>query len=218
MSYTDRAPLERECDEFAQVLAELKPAFAETFMTAPSPGIIAAAMLNAHYASLAEYVMALAEALRIEYETIVTHGHILQIDAPDLAMERHVTYAGRPLREFLDFVDLVIGAINHALANVPCDRVRLELCWGNYEGPHNHDVALEEILTHFYEARVGGLLISMANPRHEHEYQCFARIRCRPTWCSSPVSSTQRRTTSSILRSSPNGSSASHERSATRIA
>jgi len=175
VSYTDRAPLERECDEFAQVLAELRPAFAETFMTAPSPGIIAAAMLNAHYASLAEYVMALAEALRIEYETIVTHGHILQIDAPDLAMERHVTYAGRPLREFLDFVDLVIGAINHALANVPCDRVRLHVCWGNYEGPHNHDVALEEILTHFYEARVGGLLISMANPRHEHEYQCFAR-------------------------------------------
>jgi 5-methyltetrahydropteroyltriglutamate--homocysteine methyltransferase len=175
VSYTDRVPLERECDDFARVLAELKPSFTETFMTAPSPGIIAAAMLNEHYASLAEYVTALAEALRIEYETIVARGHILQIDAPDLAMERHVSYARRPLKEFLGFVDLVIGAINHALTNVPRDRVRLHVCWGNYEGPHNHDVALDEILTHFYEARVGGLLVSMANPRHEHEYQCFAR-------------------------------------------
>ena len=99
--YTDRAPLERECDDFAKVLGELKPGFAETFMTAPSPGIIAAAMLNAHYATLEEYVAALADALRIEYETIVARGHVLQIDAPDLAMERHVSYAERPLKEFL---------------------------------------------------------------------------------------------------------------------
>jgi 5-methyltetrahydropteroyltriglutamate--homocysteine methyltransferase len=180
VNYIDRAPLERECDDFTRVLAELKPAFSETFMTAPSPGIIAAAMLNAHYTSLAEYMTALAEALRVEYETLVARGYLLQIDAPDLAMERHVTYADRPLDEFLGFVDLVVGAINRALVNVPPDRVRLHVCWGNYEGPHNHDVGLGEILTHLYEAHVGGLLISMANPRHAHEYHCFERDHLPP--------------------------------------
>jgi 5-methyltetrahydropteroyltriglutamate--homocysteine methyltransferase len=175
--YVDRAPLDRECDDFAKVLAELKPAFAETFMTAPSPGIIAAAMLNEHYPKLEDYVTALADALRVEYETIVARGFLLQIDAPDLAMERHVTYAKRPLEDFVGFVDLVISAINRALEKIPPDRVRLHVCWGNYEGPHNHDVALDAILPQLYKARVGALMISMANPRHEHEYRYFERHR-----------------------------------------
>jgi 5-methyltetrahydropteroyltriglutamate--homocysteine methyltransferase len=177
VKYLDRAPLNRECDDFARVLAELKPGFAETFMTAPSPGIIAAAMLNEHYASLEEYVTALADALQVEYETIVDHGFILQIDAPDLAMERHVTFAQRPLKDFVGFVDLVIAAINRALEKIPPESVRLHVCWGNYEGPHHHDVALDEILPHLYKARVGALMISMANPRHEHEYRYFERHR-----------------------------------------
>lgn len=175
VKYLDRAPLNRECDDFAKVLADLKPGFAETFMTAPSPGIIAAAMLNEHYPSLEHYVAALADALRVEYETIVGRGYLLQIDAPDLAMERHVTYAQRPLADFVGFVDLVIAAINRAIDKIPPDRVRLHVCWGNYEGPHDHDVALEVILPHLYNARVGALMISMANPRHEHEYRCFER-------------------------------------------
>lgn len=177
VKYVDRAPLDRECDDFAKVLAELKPGFAETFMTAPSPGIIAAAMLNEYYQSLEDYVAALADALRVEYETIVARGFLLQIDAPDLAMERHVTYAQRPLKDFVGFVDLVIAAINRAIEKIPPDRVRLHVCWGNYEGPHNHDVALEAILPHLYKARVGALMISMANPRHEHEYRYFERHR-----------------------------------------
>ena len=177
VKYLDRAPLNRECDDFARVLAELKPGFAETFMTAPSPGIIAAAMLNEHYASLEAYVTALADALRVEYETIVDHGFILQIDAPDLAMERHVTFAQRPLKDFVGFVDLVIAAINRALEKIPPESVRLHVCWGNYEGPHHHDVALDEILPHLYQARVGALMISMANPRHEYEYRFFERHR-----------------------------------------
>jgi 5-methyltetrahydropteroyltriglutamate--homocysteine methyltransferase len=110
----------------------------------------------------------------------VARGHILQIDAPDLAMERHVSYADRPLKEFLGFIDLVVGAINRALVNIPPDRVRLHVCWGNYEGPHNHDVALSDVLPHLYQAHVGGLLIAIANPRHEHEYQCFERHRLPP--------------------------------------
>lgn len=177
VKYTDRAPLDRECAGFVKVLGELKPGFAETFMTAPSPGIIAAAMLNEHYASLEQYVAALADALRIEYEAIVARGFILQIDAPDLAMERHVTYAQHPVEIFLNFADLVIAAINRAIETIPPDRVRLHVCWGNYEGPHDHDVALEVILPHLYKARVGALMISMANPRHEHEYRCFERHR-----------------------------------------
>ncbi len=175
VTYLDRTPLEHECDDFAKVLAEVKPEFAEAFMTAPSPGIIAAAMLNEHYKSLEDYVTALADALRIEYEIVVARGFILQIDAPDLAMERHVTYGQRPLKDFIGFVDLVISAINRALENIPPDRVRLHVCWGNYEGPHTHDVALGGILPQLYKARVGALMISMANPRHEHEYLCFER-------------------------------------------
>jgi 5-methyltetrahydropteroyltriglutamate--homocysteine methyltransferase len=177
VKYIDRAPLDRECDDFAKILADLKPGFAETFMTAPSPGIIAVAMLNEHYPSLERYVEALADALRVEYETIVACGFLLQIDAPDLAMERHVTYAQRPLADFVGFVDLVIAAINRAIEKIPPDRVRLHVCWGNYEGPHDHDVALEVILPLLYKARVGALMISMANPRHEHEYRYFERLR-----------------------------------------
>jgi 5-methyltetrahydropteroyltriglutamate--homocysteine methyltransferase len=180
VKYLDRGPLERECNDFAKVLAELQPNFAETFMTAPSPGIIAAAMLNEHYKNLEDYVAALAEALKVEYETIAGHGFLLQIDAPDLAMERHVTFAQRPLNDFVGFVDLVIASINRAIEKIPPDRVRLHVCWGNYEGPHNHDVGLEAILPHLYKARVGALMISMANPRHEHEYRYFERHRLPP--------------------------------------
>jgi len=175
--YVDRAPLEKECDDFVRIAAEAKPGFVETFMTAPSPGIIAAAMLNEHYRSLEDYVAALSDALRVEYEAIVARGMILQIDAPDLAMERHVSYADRPLKDFVGFVDLIIAGINRALGNVPRDRVRLHVCWGNYEGPHDRDVALDDIMPALLKARVGAMLLSMANPRHEHEYRCFERHR-----------------------------------------
>lgn len=175
--YIDRAPLVRECDDFLRIAAGHQPGFAETFMTAPSPGIIASAMLNEHYRTLEDYVGALADALSIEYEAIVARGMVLQIDAPDLAMERHVSYADRPLKDFLGFVDLVVAGINRALANVPRDRVRLHVCWGNYEGPHNRDVALDDILPHLLKAKAGAMLLSMANPRHEHEYHCFERHR-----------------------------------------
>jgi 5-methyltetrahydropteroyltriglutamate--homocysteine methyltransferase len=178
ISYIDRAPLEKECGDFARVLSGEQATFTEPFMTAPSPGIIAAAMLNEHYASMTDYINALAEALRVEYETIASRGYVLQIDAPDLAMEHHVSFADRSLSDFLNFVDTVIAAINRALDNVvPPERVRLHVCWGNYEGPHNRDVALAEILPHLCSAHVGALMLSMANPRHEHEYRCFERYK-----------------------------------------
>jgi 5-methyltetrahydropteroyltriglutamate--homocysteine methyltransferase len=163
-----------ECDALAEIVAAQPRGFAECFVTAPSPGIVAAALGNAHYATLEAYVDAVAEALRPEYETIASHGFVLQIDAPDLAMERHTLFADRPLADFIAFVSHVVDATNRALANVPRERVRLHVCWGNYEGPHTHDVDLAPLLPHVYRAGVGALVLSMANPRHAHEHRVLA--------------------------------------------
>ncbi len=160
-----------ECEALAKLVAAQPRPFTECFVTAPSPGIVAAALGNAHYATLEQYVDAVADALRPEYEAIASHGFVLQIDAPDLAMERHTLFADRPLDDFLAFVSHVIDATNRALANVPRDRVRLHMCWGNYEGPHTHDVELAPLLPHLYRARAGALVLSMANPRHAHEHR-----------------------------------------------
>jgi 5-methyltetrahydropteroyltriglutamate--homocysteine methyltransferase len=160
VEYTDAAPLERELDAFAAALAHHTPTFTDTFWTAPSPGIVACAMQNAHYPSLEAYVDAVADALRTEYEAIVARGHVLQIDAPDLAMERHTLFADRPLDDFLRFVEHTVAALNRALARVPAHRVRLHVCWGNYEGPHVDDVDLAPLLPLLYRARVGGLVLS----------------------------------------------------------
>lgn len=173
--YADRGPVERECDALARLLAEAPARFVETFMTAASPGIVAAAMANGYYGSLDDYVLALAEALRVEYRAIVDHGLVLQLDCPDLAMERHTLFADRPVAEFLRWVELNVGAINHALEGIAPERVRMHVCWGNYEAPHTLDVPLEELLPRLYAARVGALVVSMANPRHAHEHRCFAR-------------------------------------------
>jgi 5-methyltetrahydropteroyltriglutamate--homocysteine methyltransferase len=146
-------------------------------MTAASPGIVAAAMENQHYATQADYVRAVATALRTEYKRIVERGLLLQIDAPDLAMERHTSFADRPLDEFLAWIDLVVDAVNGALDGIDPGDVRLHVCWGNYEGPHTHDVPLREILPHLYRANVGALVVSMANARHAHEHRCFETER-----------------------------------------
>jgi len=180
--YADRGPLEREIAGYRKALDGQTRRFAESFWTAPSPGIVASAMQNGHYGSLPDYVSAVADALRTEYEAIVAAGFVLQIDAPDLAMERHRLFAGRPLAEFLDFVELVVSSLNRALANVPGDRVRLHVCWGNYEGPHTFDVPLEEIASRLYEAKAGALVLSMANPRHAHEHRTLARLPLPQDW------------------------------------
>jgi 5-methyltetrahydropteroyltriglutamate--homocysteine methyltransferase len=172
--YLDPGAVERECADFRRVLSKAGPRVREAFVTAPSPGIIAAAVPNEHYADEEAYIGALAEALRVEYEAIVRHGFVLQIDCPDLALERHVTYAGRPVAEFLPFVERVVAAINRSLANVPRERVRLHVCWGNYEGPHDQDVPLQEILPRILQANVGAVVLPFGNPRHAHEYRLFA--------------------------------------------
>jgi 5-methyltetrahydropteroyltriglutamate--homocysteine methyltransferase len=170
VSYLDRAAIDSECNDFRSALDRFGNPFAEPFMTAPSPGIVAAALRNDHYPSEEAYLAALGEALRVEYEAIVGHGFLLQLDCPDLAMERHMSYQDRPLGDFLDFVDRVAGTINAALVNVPRNRVRLHACWGNYEGPHDCDVELHEIMPILRKLNVGGFVLPFANPRHAHEY------------------------------------------------
>jgi 5-methyltetrahydropteroyltriglutamate--homocysteine methyltransferase len=173
VTYLDPALVKAECDEFLATLAEVEGGFSEAFMTAPSPGIIAAALLNEHYDTEDAYLHALGQALRVEYEAIAGAGFLLQIDAPDLALERHVSFQDRPLGDFLDFAERVVGTINEALVNVPRDRVRIHACWGNYEAPHDCDVDLHDILPAIARAKVGGWVLPFANPRHAHEYRCL---------------------------------------------
>ncbi len=173
IQYLDRAAVEGECAQFEAVVAQQDTGLLETFITMPSPGIVAAAIPNVYYDSFERYLDAVTAALRIEYETIVRRGHVLQLDCPDLAMERHIAFADCPLNEFLGFVELVVNAINEALRDIPRERVRLHVCWGNYEGPHDLDVPLEDILVPILHANVGAFLLSMANPRHAHEHRCF---------------------------------------------
>src|SRR5215216_1427683 len=171
--YRDAEAIAAECRDFAEVLAAVPNAFAESFMNAPSPGIVAAAIRNQHYDTQAHYLEALGEALRIEYETIVESGFVLQIDAPDLALERHISYKDQPLENFLGFADSVVAVINRALRNIPRDRVRLHVCWGNSETPHDCDVPLKDILPVLQQADVGGFVLPFASPRHAHEFRCF---------------------------------------------
>jgi 5-methyltetrahydropteroyltriglutamate--homocysteine methyltransferase len=150
--------------------------FVEQFMTAPSPGIIATTMLNAHYDSHEAYVNALAREMRAEYRAISDAGMVLQIDAPDLAMERIMFFQSASEQEFVRGCEQHVAALNTALERIPRDNVRLHCCWGNWEGPHIHDVALETVLPVLYQANVGGLSIEFANPRHQHEYEAFKRV------------------------------------------
>jgi 5-methyltetrahydropteroyltriglutamate--homocysteine methyltransferase len=169
ITYRDTGEVAAECALVADA------PFAERFMTAASPGIVASAMEDRHYGSMERYVRAVAAALSTEYHYIAGEGLVLQVDAPDLALERHTRFADRPLADFLSWIELVIDALNAALEGIDRDRIRLHVCWGNYEGPHTRDVPLDEILAPLYEARVGALVLSMANPRHAHEYACFER-------------------------------------------
>lgn len=175
--YRDDRAINEECRVFNRVLSERPGVFVEAFMSAPSPGILATAVRNAHYDTLENYLAALGAALQVEYEAIVNNGLLLQIDAPDLALERHVTYKDRPLAAFIEFVERVIATINRALVNVPRERVRLHVCWGNSESPHDCDVPLADILPALLAANVGGLALPFANPRHAHEFRCFAKHR-----------------------------------------
>jgi 5-methyltetrahydropteroyltriglutamate--homocysteine methyltransferase len=145
----------------------------EGFMTSVSPGTIAVFQPNEYYPSHAAYLEALAQAMRAEYETIVASGLILQVDCPDLGMGRHIRFRDVDDDEFLRNAALQVEALNHALSNVPADRVRLHICWGNYEGPHTRDIPLAKVLPLLFRVKPMALLIEGANPRHEHEWELF---------------------------------------------
>jgi 5-methyltetrahydropteroyltriglutamate--homocysteine methyltransferase len=172
VAYTDLSEATAECDLFQRGVAGTK-GFAEPFMTAASPGVIATIMLDAFYGSHERYIRALAREMRKEYELIVARGFVLQLDCPDLAMERTRFFQDESLDGFLSAVALHIDAINEAIAAIPRDRVRLHLCWGNYDGPHTHDVPLEPLLPIIYRAKVGALSLPLASPRHQHELKAF---------------------------------------------
>jgi 5-methyltetrahydropteroyltriglutamate--homocysteine methyltransferase len=168
IAYEHREPLEHDVSRLLAALADQPVAGA--FMNAPSPGIIALFQPNEYYPGLDEYLEAIAEAMRVEYEAIVDAGLTLQIDAPDLAMGRHIMYRDRPDEEFVASVARHVEAINTALRNVPADRVRLHVCWGNYEGPHHLDIPLEQIVDVILAGKPQTILFEAANPRHEHEW------------------------------------------------
>jgi 5-methyltetrahydropteroyltriglutamate--homocysteine methyltransferase len=175
VQYEDLSAARKECALATRCMDAAARQFTERFMTAASPGIICTTMLNAYYETHERYVFAVAEQMRKEYEYIVSQGFVLQLDAPDLAMERTFLYQDRSIQEFQKIVELHIAAMNAAIKNIPADRVRLHVCWGNYDGPHNHDVPLEDILPILYQAKVGALSLEMSNPRHQHEYKVLKK-------------------------------------------
>jgi 5-methyltetrahydropteroyltriglutamate--homocysteine methyltransferase len=171
----DLGPLTTDLRNLQGAVAAAHPSAA--FMNAASPGVIALFQPNDYYRTQDEYLEALAAALQAEYEGIVRAGILLQIDAPDLAMGRHTMYRDRSLEEFERLAARHIEVLNHALRNVPPERVRMHVCWGNYEGPHHHDVPLARLLPIVFKARVQGLLFEAANPRHAHEWAVFKDVR-----------------------------------------
>jgi 5-methyltetrahydropteroyltriglutamate--homocysteine methyltransferase len=172
----------RDTRDLETDLANLKAATAgvkaeEVFMSAASPGVIAVFLANNHYPKREAYLGALADAMRTEYEAIHRAGFLLQVDCPDLAMNRHIQFADLTTKEFRKQAAMQIEALNHALANIPADAVRLHLCWGNYEGPHHRDIAMREIADVVLKAKPAGISFEASNPRHEHEWKVWKDIK-----------------------------------------
>jgi 5-methyltetrahydropteroyltriglutamate--homocysteine methyltransferase len=161
--------------------AALKPVAVEgAFISAASPGVISLFFHNGHYPSHEAYLFAIAEAMRAEYESVAKAGFVLQLDCPDLAMGRHIQYAHLGIADFRKQARLHIEALNHAIANIPAEQVRLHLCWGNYEGPHHCDVPLKDIIDVVFQAKASGLSFEAANPRHAHEWTVFEEVKLPP--------------------------------------
>jgi 5-methyltetrahydropteroyltriglutamate--homocysteine methyltransferase len=168
-------------NDVANLKAALKAVgHGEAFMSAASPGVIALFFKNEHYSTHEKYLYAIADAMRREYETIAAAGFTLQIDCPDLAMGRHIQFADLSLADFKKRAALNIEVLNHALAAIRPERLRLHLCWGNYEGPHHHDVALADIIELIFAARPQAISFEAANPRHGHEWTVFERVKLPP--------------------------------------
>ncbi len=175
VAYANGRPLEEDIARFEA--ARAGTGVDGAFMNAPSPGIVALFLPNEHYASREDYLGALAEAMKTEYETIVGSGLYLQVDAPDLAMGRHIMYRNNSDEEFVESAETHVEAINQALRDVPADRVRMHVCWGNYEGPHHLDIPLEKIVDVILRAKPATISFEASNPRHAHEWKVWSTAR-----------------------------------------
>jgi 5-methyltetrahydropteroyltriglutamate--homocysteine methyltransferase len=176
-------PIEwRDRDAVVRDVENLKAALAgvgvtEAFMTSASPGVVAHFLRNEHYPSREAYLARLTDVMKEEYDAITRGGFVLQVDCPDLAMSRHLAFAELTTAQFVKIAEANVEALNHALRDIPPDRLRLHLCWGNYEGPHHRDVPLRDILPVVLKARPHAISLEGANPRHEHEWAVFRDVK-----------------------------------------
>ena len=172
--YKDRSELDRDIANLKSAAGKSNPT--DVFMTAPSPGILTRFIINLHYPNEDAYVEALADVMKTEYRAIVEAGFVLQIDAPDLASARNNQHRDLTDDQFRKIAERNIAAINAATEGLPADRMRLHICWGNYEGPHTHDLPLLKIIDLAFKARPQAISIEAANPRHDHEWEDLADI------------------------------------------
>jgi len=175
ISLRDPAAAQVDVDNLRAALRSVE--VKDVFLSAASPGVISLFFRDDHYGNHEAYLFAIADAMRQEYETVARAGFILQLDCPDLAMGRHIQFAGLGLEEFRRMARLHLAALDHAVANIPPEQLRIHLCWGNYEGPHHYDVPLADILDLVLAARPQGVSFEAANPRHAHEWRVFERVK-----------------------------------------
>jgi 5-methyltetrahydropteroyltriglutamate--homocysteine methyltransferase len=173
ITYRDRRPLEQDISRLRHALRGR----ADGFLTAASPGVVTMFLEDRHYGNHASYLEAVADAMRVEYRAIHEAGFILQIDCPDLAMVGHMNFANLTPKELRRNIALHVEALNHAVADIAPERMRIHLCWGNYEGPHHRDVELKSIIDIVLSARPSAISFTAANPRHGHEWTIWEEVR-----------------------------------------
>ena len=175
ISLRDPAAAQADVDNLTAAVGSVEAR--DVFMSAASPGVISLFFRDDHYRNHEAYLFAIADAMRSEYETVARAGFVLQLDCPDLAMGRHIQFADLSLDEFRTMARLHLAALDHAVARIPPEQLRIHLCWGNYEGPHHYDVPLADILDLVLAARPQGISFEAANPRHAHEWRVFERVK-----------------------------------------
>ncbi len=171
LHYENTEPLEQDLARYRTTVDKHTPT--DAFLPAASPGVISTFVANKHYATNKEYLVGLADAMQTEYEAIVDAGFVLQIDCPDLAASNHTVYQDISEDEWLKVIETHIEVLNHAVRNIPADKMRMHICWGNYEGPHTHDVAWAKVAPVVFKAKPQAILFESANPRHAHEFADF---------------------------------------------
>lgn len=175
ISVADEQAVKTDINNLNQAFGKVEAV--QSFMSAASPGVVSLFFRNDYYKTQDDYLFAIADAMKHEYEAVVNAGHLLQLDCPDLAMGRHIQYADLSLKEFRKRTEIHVEAINHALSNVPADKVRIHLCWGNYEGPHHCDVPMADIIDIAFKAEANTISFEAANPRHAHEWEIFETVK-----------------------------------------